>query len=53
MILRRLNSKNVTIQTDSILGAENQFYNETDKNNENNNNKEKEKNTMRNHTKTQ
>lgn len=28
--LRRLNSKNVTIQTNSILGSENQFYNETD-----------------------
>lgn len=34
--LRRLNSKNVTIQTNSILGVENQFYNETD-NNENRN----------------
>ena len=33
--LRRLNSKNVTIQTNSILGVENQFYNETDNNNEN------------------
>lgn len=30
--LRRLNSKNVTIQTNSILGVENQFYNETDNN---------------------
>jgi len=36
--LRRLNSKNVTIQTDSILGAENQFYNETDNMNEDNTN---------------
>lgn len=36
--LRRLNSKNVSIQTDSILGLENQFYNKTDKNNENSQN---------------
>jgi cell division protease FtsH len=31
--LRRLNSKNVTIQTNSILGVENQFYDENDDNN--------------------
>jgi cell division protease FtsH len=30
--LRRLNSQNVTIQTNSILGVENQFYNETETN---------------------
>jgi cell division protease FtsH len=28
--LKRLNSRNITIQTNSILGVENQFYNETD-----------------------
>jgi len=33
--IKRLNSKNITIQNESILGVPNQFYNETDNDEEN------------------